>query len=134
MSAMKHLFAVALSALALSTSCFAQSSPPNGYVSLDEYQAARTETVVRTPVNGMYEAIRGASLRATLQRWARASEWQDIVWKLPDDTDFTLGATARFQGDFLSATRSLVNALGTEANLKIRIHHANRVIVVETAQ
>ena len=134
MSAMKTSFVLSLLALALSAPCFAQSVPPSGYVSLDEYNASRTETKVNTPVGGVFEAIRGASLRATLQRWAQASGWQDVVWKLPGDTDFTLGATARFQGDFLSATRSLVNALGSEANLKVRIHHANRVFVVEAAQ
>ena len=131
---MKHSLLAGLLLCTLAVPSWAQTAAPAGYVTLDDYQAPRADTLVKTPVNGLYEAVKGASLRATLQRWAHASGWQDIVWKLPEDTDFTLGATARFQGDFLSATRSLINALGSEANLRVKLHHANRVLVVEAAQ
>ena len=123
---MKKLLATGLLGVLLQASAFA--SPPKGYVPLDDYAASLSG------VNAVFEAYRGASLRETLQRWASAAGWQEVVWKLPADTDFTLGAAARFQGDFLSATRSLVNALGAEANLRVRFHHANRVVVVEGAQ
>lgn len=124
---MKKLLATGLLGVLLQASALA-ASPPSGYVSLDDYAASPSGA------SAVFETYRGASLRETLQRWAQAAGWQEVVWKLPADTDFTLGAAARFQGDFLSATRSLVNALGAEANLRVRFHHANRVVVVEGAQ
>lgn len=123
----------------------ASAQIPDGYETLDGYQplesisgtqATRLDATTVSPAyplagNGIYEAVRGASLRQTLQRWAQVSGWQDIVWKLPNEADYTLGASARFKGDFLSATRALIDALGPEANLRVSIHHPNRVVVVE---
>lgn len=86
------------------------------------------------PGTTLFDAVRGASLRATLEQWARQAGWQPLAWKLPDDTDFTLGASARFEGDFVTATRNFVAALGAEANLRVRFNQGNRLAVVEPMQ
>lgn len=118
----------------LGSSAMAQSAVPAGYLPLDKYDAERSNIVPKTPASGLFEAVRGASLHATLDRWAKASGWQEVVWQLPPETDFTLGASARFEGDFLSSTKALIQALGDEANLRARFHHANLVLVVEAVQ
>lgn len=136
--AMMKLAAVALAAATLMPGAYAsQNNPPPGYVPLEQYGSTRDgqrAPAPKTPSGDLFEAVRGASLRATLDRWAQVSGWQPVVWKLPEDTDFTLGASGRFQGDFLSSTKALINALGPEANLRVKFHHANRVLVVEPMQ
>lgn len=117
---------------ALSLASLAAFASNDDYVPLDTYGVERS-ALVQSP-ESLFEAVKGASLRVTLDSWAKISGWQAIVWELPPDTDFTLGASARFQGDFLSATKALIQALGPQANLRVRIHHANRVIVVEAVQ
>lgn len=82
----------------------------------------------------LFDAVRGASLRATLEQWARQAGWQPLAWKLPEDTDFTLGASARFEGDFVTATRNFVASLGAEAELRVRFNQGNRLAVVEPLQ
>lgn len=82
----------------------------------------------------LFDAVRGASLRATLEQWARQAGWQPLAWKLPEDTDFTLGASARFEGDFITATRNFVASLGAEAELRVRFNQGNRLAVVEPLQ
>lgn len=123
---------------------------PVGYLSLDQYDKTRTsaqaassakfETLakgvaqdsVKSPVS--YDVVRGASLRATLEQWAAMSGWQPLVWKLPEDTDFTLGGSAHFEGDFVTATRSFINSLGAEAELRVHFSQGNRLVVVEPLQ
>jgi hypothetical protein len=105
----------------------AAQTPPAGYVTLDQLPTAESQPVA----NGMYEAVTGASLRATLERWAKTSGWQPVVWKLPEDTDFTLGGSGRFEGDFITATRAFVDSLGPEADLRVRFNQGNRLVVVE---
>lgn len=73
-------------------------------------------------------------MRATLEQWARQAGWQPLAWKLPEDTDFTLGASARFEGDFITATRNFVASLGAEAELRVRFNQGNRLAVVEPLQ
>lgn len=109
----------------------AESAAPEGYIPLEQYGPADATTAAKLGV-ALYEAPRGASLRATLDKWASSAGWQPVVWKLPEETDFTLGASGRFEGDFVTASKALVNALGPEANLRVRFHHANRVLVVES--
>jgi hypothetical protein len=101
------------------------ASTPEGYALLEDHPPSRTASAA------VFETQRGASLRETLQRWAQQAGWQEVVWRLPASADFTLGANARFEGGFVGATRSLVDALGREADLRVRFHHANRVVVVE---
>ncbi len=111
---------------------FAQQ-PPSGYLSLEQYETATVKPATAS-VPVVYEAVRGASLRATLERWASLSGWQPLAWKLPEETDFTLGASARFEGDFVTATRAFVSALGPEAELRVRFNQGNRLVVVEPLQ
>lgn len=125
----------ALAAVLFAGGAHAAEPAPAGYLSLDDYTVqVAAASPQKTEDAQVFEAIRGASLRATLDAWAQAAAWQPIVWQLPADSDFTLGAGGRFDGDFLLATKSLVNALGPEANLRVRFHHANRVLVVEALQ
>lgn len=126
---MNKFFAIGLLSALLHFSA-ASAAPPSGYVLLDDH----TAPAAASSASVTFETVRGASLRETLQHWAQTAGWQEVVWRLPPDADFTLGASARFQGDFLNATRALVNALGAEANLRVRFHHANRVVVVERMQ
>jgi len=95
------------------TSAHAQQAP-SGYLSLEQYDSARQKPA-EAKASVVYEAVRGASLRATLEHWAALSGWQPLAWKLPEETDFTLGASARFEGDFITATRAFVASLGPEA-------------------
>ncbi len=111
---------------------FAQKAPA-GYLSLEQYDSARQKPA-EAKAAVVYEAVRGASLRATLERWAVQSGWQPLAWKLPEETDFTLGASARFEGDFLTATRAFVASLGPEAELRVRFNQGNRLVVVEPLQ
>lgn len=115
------------------SSAFAQQAP-SGYVSLDAYQPPAARTAVTKPQAVSFEVMRGASLRATLEQWTNAAGWQPLTWNLPDDTDFTLGASAKFEGDFVSAMRSLMNALSPEAQIRVRFVHANRLVIVEPLQ
>jgi len=96
--------------------------------------AATLPSSTTATVSGTFDAVRGASLRGTLEQWARQAGWQPLTWKLPEDTDFTLGASARFDGDFITATRNFVAALGSEAQLRVRFNQGNRLAVVEPLQ
>lgn len=115
-----------------SLSAYAQQAP-SGYLALDQYETA-SPSGSAAPGSGVFEAVRGASLRATLEAWAVQAGWQPLAWKLPEDTDFTLGASARFDGDFATATRSFVSALGAEAEIRVRFNQGNRLAVVEPLQ
>lgn len=111
----------------------AAQQAPSGYLSLDQYEQTRQPAPKATaPV--VYEVVRGTSLRATLERWASISGWQPLAWKLPEETDFTLGASAKFEGDFITATRAFVASLGPEAELRVRFNQGNRLVVVEPLQ
>lgn len=128
---MKKIAAIAL-VLAVIPS-LGVAAPPTGYESLDSIEAAQVENP-QASVYGLYEAHRGDSLRTTLDRWALRAGWQPPVWEMPTDSDFTLGSSARFDGDFVSATSALINATSAASNLRVKFHHANRVLVVELVQ
>lgn len=119
-------------ALLCAQAASAQSAPPAGYVTLDAYQPRAGAADARK--SHRFEAVRGASLRQTLEQWAHEAGWQPVSWQLPEDVDFTLGAGARFEGDFVTALRGFINALSPEANLRVRFVQANRLVVVEPLQ
>ncbi|MDO8416468.1 MAG: TcpQ domain-containing protein [Agitococcus sp.] len=109
----------------------ATAAPPD-YLPLEQYDASRLASAsVKPPASAMYVALKGASLRATLENWAQISGWQEVIWKLPPDTDFTLGATGRYEGDFVSVTKALVASFGEEAKLRVHFHGANKVVSVD---
>lgn len=115
--------------------CFASfahaQATPEGYLALDKFGETTSPAEATALV---FTAERGASLRATLEQWAQKAGWQPISWKLPEDTDFTLGAAGTFNGDFVTATRAFVNALGSEADLRVHFNQGNRLMVVEPAK
>ena len=131
----KAIFATIALLVGASLPAAAQTAPsaPSGYLSLEQYDQSR-QTEPKAAVPTVYEVVRGASLRATLERWALASGWQALAWKLPEETDFTLGAAARYEGDFVTATRAFINSLGPEAELRVRFNQGNRLVVVEPLQ
>lgn len=110
---MRQLLAPLVSLLCLSAApAFAQ---PEGYRGLEEFgdptQEARQILI--------FEARAGDSLRATLSAWSKKAGWSEPQWFVPKGADFALGSTVRFEGDYKTATRSFVSALGAEANLKV---------------
>jgi hypothetical protein len=111
---------------------FNASAAPPGYLLLEQYDANRlTTTTAAVPPTLVYAALKGASLRATLEHWAQISGWQEVDWRLPPETDFTLGANGRYEGDFISVTKALVSSFGDEAKLRIHFHSGNKVVSVE---
>lgn len=132
--------AVATNAKASPASALTASAPANASGAGVPTTALPKETAPAVPASSSskpaisYDAVRGASLRATLEQWAAISGWQPIVWKLPEDTDFTLGGSDHFEGDFVAATRSFINSLGAEAELRVHFSRGNRLVVVEPLQ
>jgi len=115
---------ISLSLILLATTpTFAQ---PAGYRSLDDLgnppAGARSVQV--------FEAKAGTSLQSTLNAWARAAGWAEPRWDLPKATDFVLASTVRFEGDYKTATRSFIGALGSEANLRVVFDEPARQAVI----
>lgn len=123
-----RLLAGLLLALA-STASFGQTTPA-GYAVLDHYVAP-----VGQPGNlHRFAAPSGASLHETLNRWAAQAGWKLVIWQLPEDTDFTLGAARRFDGDVGQAAKALIEAIGPEANLQVKADPVEHVLVVQPAE
>lgn len=122
--------------LGLSSFTHAQEAP-DGYTSLDQYGQQDVKKVEDAPAvpldkqNLTYVVESGASFRETLDLWLERVGWQKLSWKLPADTDFTLGAHAEFTGDFITATSSFINSLGAEAKIRVHFKKGNRLMVVE---
>jgi hypothetical protein len=119
--------------LALSLGCASLShaqATPSGYTSLEGY-SENVGSADGSPAIPEFKAERGASLRTTLELWAEQAGWQPLSWKLPEETDFTLGASHTFKGDFVSVTRAFVAALGPEAELRVAFNQGNLLMVVE---
>lgn len=105
-----------------------QVAPQDGYTALDSYVAPKTED------KRWFAAPSGASLRETLDRWAAHAGWKAIVWKLPEDTDFTMGQARRFDGDIEQAAQSLIDAIGVEASLSLHADKATKTLTVTAEQ
>lgn len=120
---------VAICAAVLAPSASASSSPA-GYASIEQYKAPAA------PAPGelrKFWAPSGASVLETLERWARQVGWEVVIWNLPADTDFTLGAAVKFEGDVGQAAKGLIAALGTEARLVVTVDQKNRSITIAPA-
>jgi len=112
-----------LLALSLPTLALAQ---PSGYRALEELGDTRQEArQIR-----VFEARAGESVKTTLTRWSVAAGWAKPGWQLPGDSDFALASTARFEGDFKTATRSLISALPSGTGLAVRFDEPGRRAVV----
>lgn len=79
-------------------------------------------------------ATKGDSLRETLDNWTKSAGWQPLIWNLPENVDYTLGASASFNGDFPSIISEFVDALGADAKFKVLINSSNNVISIETEE
>lgn len=75
-------------------------------------------------------AQRDASLRELLSLWAVSAGWQEPVWNLKPEEDFTLGASFEHDGELNEALPALFEAFPAELNLHVRMYAANRLIVV----
>lgn len=121
--------------LGFSAHAMAQEAP-EGYTSLDQYgQEApkKQEAAAEVPLDlqsRTYSVEFGASFRETLDAWLQQVGWQKLSWKLPPDTDFTLGGRGDFKGDFVTATTAFVNSLGKEAKIHVHFNKGNRLLVV----
>jgi hypothetical protein len=118
---MRTLFAIL--ALVVSTAALAQ---PSGYRGLEEFGDPSNEA--RQIL--VFEAKAGNSLRSTLDGWSKRAGWGEPRWDVPAGTDFALGGTVRFEGDYKTATQSFVAALGAEANLQVRFDLPQRRAVI----
>jgi hypothetical protein len=122
-------FYAAIAALVFAGTAHAdEGMPKDGYTALDRYVAPKSE------VKRWFAAPSGASLHETLDRWAAQAGWKAVVWKLPEDTDFTLGQARRFDGNVEQAAKSLIEAIGAEANLVLHADQATRTLTVTAEQ
>jgi hypothetical protein len=78
-----------------------------------------------------WAAPREASLRELLSQWAATAGWQEPVWSLKPEEDFTLGASFEHNGELVEALPALFEAFPSEFKLHVRTYAANRLIVVE---
>jgi len=122
--------AVCAAVLAPSAMASTASHSPVGYAPIEQYKAPPA------PAPGelrKFSAPSGASVLETLERWARQAGWEVVIWNLPADTDFTLGAAVKFEGDVGQAAKGLIAALGSEAHLVVTVDEKNRSIAVAPA-
>jgi hypothetical protein len=94
--------------------------------------AAPDASSAKTPAKATtWTAQREGSLRELLTQWAAAAGWQEPVWHLKPEEDFTLGASFEHTGELTEAVPALFDAFPAEFNLRVRMYAANRLIVVE---
>jgi hypothetical protein len=79
----------------------------------------------------VWGVMSGASLKGTIEGWARVSGWT-IVWDNP--VDYRIRASATFQGGFEEAVARLVDAIHQGSpELTVTLYRGNKVIHVEDA-
>jgi hypothetical protein len=103
-------------------------SCPSPAVQVAPPAASKTSVVVKAPV---WFASRDASLRELLAQWAATAGWQEPVWRLKPEEDFTLGASFEHNGELTEALPALFEAFPPEFKLHVRTYAANRLIIVE---
>jgi hypothetical protein len=70
----------------------------------------------------------GSTLRKSIETWASAARYQ-VVWHARHG--FNIEANATFQGDFLTATKSLFDGYGaSESPLYVDVYPDQRLLVV----
>ena len=70
------------------------------------------------------------TLREVLERWAGRAGWT-LVWKA--ENEYTLGAGARFDGEFLEVVDRLMAGSVVSRALVTTAYRSNRYLVVEDA-
>ena len=120
-----------------------RASPPvaerAGNAPRDHRTTANTEAAQRlatsaqaTRVDGTWIARQGQTLRATLEAWGREAGWR-VAWRA--DHEFTLMASAEFQGSFEDAAGTLIEAFANASPpIFGRFYRGNRVLVITSPQ
>ena len=120
-----------------------RASPPvaerAGNAPRDHRTTANTEAAQRlatsaqaTRVDGTWIARQGQTLRATLEAWGREAGWR-VAWRA--DHEFTLMASAEFQGSFEDAAGTLIEAFANASPpIFGRFYKGNRVLVITSPQ
>lgn len=124
----KHALLAILTGAALATTLTAHAAGPStkDYEALDE----QVDTLTQARQVLIFEARAGDSLRSTLNAWSKRAGWAAPQWKIPAETDFAMGATIRFEGDYKTATRAFINALGSDASLQVSFDVPSRSAVI----
>jgi hypothetical protein len=120
-----------------------RASPPvaerPGDAPRDRRAAANAEAAQRLAtsaqaarVDGTWVARQGQTLRATLEAWGREAGWR-IAWR--SDHEYTLMASAEFQGTFEDAAGTLIEAFANASPpIFGRFYSGNRVLVITNPQ
>ena len=83
-------------------------------------------------IDGVWVARQGQTLRATLEAWGREAGWR-VAWRA--DHEFTLMASAEFQGSFEDAAGTLIEAFANASPpIFGRLYSGNRVLVITSPQ
>ncbi len=79
---------------------------------------------------GRFAVMAGASLRTTLEGWARNSQWT-VIWDM--DSDYRIRASAVFPGGFEGAVVDLVDSIHLDnPELSVVLYRGNSVVHVES--
>lgn len=120
-----------------------RASPPvaerAGSAPRDRRAAANAEAAQRLAtgaqaarVDGAWIARQGQTLRATLEAWGREAGWR-VAWRA--DHEYTLMASAEFQGSFEDAAGTLIEAFANASPpIFGRLYSGNRVLVITSPQ
>lgn len=82
-----------------------------------------------TKVEGKYAVMSGASLRDTLEGWARSSGWS-VIWD--QESDYRIRSSATFAGDFETAVIDLVDSIHLDnPELSVVLYRGNAVVHIE---
>jgi len=85
-----------------------------------------------TRADGVWVARQGQTLRATLEAWGREAGWR-VAWRA--DHEYTLMASAEFQGSFEDAAGTLIEAFANASPpIFGRFYKGNRVLVITIPQ
>jgi uncharacterized Zn-binding protein involved in type VI secretion len=83
-------------------------------------------------IDGTWVARQGQTLRETLEAWGREAGWR-IAWRA--DHEYTLMASAEFQGTFEDAAGTLIEAFANASPpIFGRLYSGNRVLVITNPQ
>lgn len=79
---------------------------------------------------GRFAVMADASLRNTLEGWARSSGWT-VIWD--QESDYRIRASAVFPGEFETAVVELVDSIHLDnPELSVVLYRGNRVLHVES--
>lgn len=124
--ARRRFLPYALLAIAGSCTSMTALAQPAGYRGLEELGDPANEARKIQ----VFEARSGMSLHTLMKNWSKQAGWNAPDWRMAPNVDFAVGSTIRFEGDYKTATRSFINALGTQANLEVSFDEPNRRAVI----